>query len=254
MLENLTSLSQDISEFCKTNPSRKIVLVHGGAAKTTEVAEKLGIQQKFVESTSGFKSRFTDARTLEVFTMVTCGLVNKQIVASLQRAGVNAVGLSGADGRVLEAKRKDVLRIVENGKEKILRGDFTGKVEKVNYELLNLLIEGGVVPVIAPVAISSENELVTTDADRNAAAIASALNAEKLVLLTDVDGFYENYSASANAMESALVSRIASESQLNNAIEKASGGMKKKLLAAREALANGVRKVIISNGLKEMIL
>ncbi len=165
---------------------------------------------------------------------------SKQLVEQMQAAGANALGLSGADGALLRAKRKDVLRIKENGKEKVVRGDYSGKVEQVNAELLKALLKLGLVPVIAPVALSRENELVTMDADRGAAAVAVAVEAERLVIFTDVDGFYRKF-------PDELVSEIRGEEELEEALGIAKGGMKKKLLAAREALAGGVKEVVLAN-------
>ncbi|VVC02434.1 [LysW]-aminoadipate/[LysW]-glutamate kinase [Candidatus Burarchaeum australiense] len=152
--------------------------------------------------------------------------------------------MSGADGGLLRASRKDVLKIVENGKEKVLRGDYSGKVEKVDAELLKGLLKLGVVPVIAPVALSRENELVTMDADRGAAAVAGALGAERLIIFTDVDGFFRNF-------PNGLVKEIHGSGELEDALAVATGGMKKKLLAAREALAAGVGEVVLANARRE---
>ncbi|MDO8339136.1 MAG: [LysW]-aminoadipate kinase [Candidatus Burarchaeum sp.] len=220
--------------------NERFVVVHGGAAKTTEIAEKLGKPQKFVESPGGFRSRFTDKESMEIFVMVTCGLVNKRLVEQMLQAGVNALGMSGADCGIVRAKRKDMLRVVENGKEKILRGDYSGKVEAVNALLLHKLLDAGVVPVIAPVALSNENELVSMDGDRGAASVAGAMKAERLIIFTDVDGFFRNF-------PNDLVREIRGAKELDAAMEVAKGGMKKKLLAAREALDAGVGEIVIAN-------
>jgi acetylglutamate/LysW-gamma-L-alpha-aminoadipate kinase len=235
------SIADDIGALAAELRGRHdIVLVHGGANKTTEVAEKLGKPQRFVESVSGFRSRFTDKDSMAIFAMVTCGWINKLLVEELQKNGVNAFGLSGADGALIRSKRKDILKIVENGKEKVLRGDYSGKVEKVNGELLRTLLNAGLVPVVAPVALSHENELVSMDGDRGAAAIAGALGAERLVIFTDVDGFFRNF-------PNDLVREIRGPKELEDATAIATAGMKKKLLAGREALDAGVREVVIAN-------
>ena len=104
---------------------QELILVHGGAETTNEVAEALGHPPQFVTSESGYVSRRTDRRTLEIFEMVYCGQLNKMWVEKLQTAGVNAVGLSGLDGGLLRGTRKDVLRIVENGRQKVLRDDLS---------------------------------------------------------------------------------------------------------------------------------
>ena len=115
---------------------RRLVLLHGGSHETNLLAERLGHPPRFVTSPSGYTSRYTDRATLEIFMMAYAGKVNKLIVERLQRLGVNAVGLSGLDGRLLEGQRKAAIRIVEDGKQKVLRDDWTGTVERVNGGLL----------------------------------------------------------------------------------------------------------------------
>ena len=133
----------------------ELLLVHGGAQTTNQVAEALGHPPQFVTSETGHVSRRTDRRTLEIFEMVYCGQLNKMWVEKLQTRGVNAVGLSGLDGRVFEGARKDTLRIRVDGRRMVLRDDWTGTVEKVNVDLLKLLIGGGYFPVLTPPGAST---------------------------------------------------------------------------------------------------
>ena len=128
----------------------ELLLVHGGAQTTNAVAEALGHPPQFVTSETGHVSRRTDRRTLEIFEMVYCGQLNKMWVEKLQTKGINAVGLSGLDGRVFEGTRKDTLRIRVDGRRMVLRDDWTGTVEKVNVDLLKLLIGAGYFPVLTP--------------------------------------------------------------------------------------------------------
>ena len=124
----------------------ELLLVHGGAQTTNAVAEALGHPPQFVTSETGHVSRRTDRRTLEIFEMVYCGQLNKMWVEKLQRQGVNAVGLSGLDGRIFEGTRKDTLRIRVDGRRMVLRDDWTGTVERVNTTLLRLLIGRRLLP------------------------------------------------------------------------------------------------------------
>ncbi|MCJ7549998.1 MAG: [LysW]-aminoadipate kinase, partial [Anaerolineae bacterium] len=158
------SVVADVAELVKQG--RQVVLVHGGSHETNVISEKLGHPPQFVTSISGHSSRYTDRETLEIFVMVTAGKINKLIVEQLQQLGVNAVGLSGIDGRLLEGKRKSFLRIKEDGKRKILRGEYSGVIEKVNAGLLTMLLEAGYTPVVAPQAISYESEALNVDGDR----------------------------------------------------------------------------------------
>jgi len=160
----------------------------------------------------------------------------------VQKLRVKAFGLCGLDGRLLQAMRKDSIQSVENGKRKIIRDDYTGKIEAVNSDLLHLLLNANYLPVIAPVAVSENGEALNVDADRAAAMIASALRAETLILLTAVPGLMKNFPD-----ESTLIRQL-SQSQLAAASEAAQGRMKKKILGAEEALKGGVSRVVIADG------
>jgi acetylglutamate/LysW-gamma-L-alpha-aminoadipate kinase len=220
---------------------QKLVLVHGGSAETNRVAELLGHPPRFVTSPSGYTSRFTDRETLEIFEMVYCGKQNKGIVERLQRRGVNAVGLSGLDGRIFEGKHKDSVRVVEDGKTKILRGDHTGTVEKVNTALLELLLANGYLPVLTPPGSSFDGVAVNVDGDRAAAAVATALRAEALLLLSNVPGLLRNFPD-----ESSLIRQIPAR-DVETFMEFAKDRMKKKVLGAAEAVEGGVKRVIFGD-------
>ena len=138
--------------------------------------------------------------------------------------------------------RKDAIQSVENGKRKIIRDDYTGKIESVNSDLLHWLLEAGYLPVIAPVAVSGKGEALNVDADRAAAMVASALQAETLIFLTAVPGLMKNFP------DESTVIRQLPQSQLAAASEAAQGRMKKKVLGAEEALKGGVSRVIIADG------
>jgi acetylglutamate/LysW-gamma-L-alpha-aminoadipate kinase len=220
---------------------QKLVLVHGGSAETNRIAEQLGHPPKFVTSPSGYTSRFTDRETLEIFEMVYCGKQNKGIVERLQTRGVNAVGLSGLDGRIFEGKHKDSVRVVEGGKTKILRGDHTGTVEQVNTHLLELLLTNGYLPVLTPPGSSFEGVAVNVDGDRAAAALAVALKADALLLLSNVPGLLRAYPD-----EASLISSIPAN-DVERYLEFAQDRMKKKVLGAAEAVQGGVRRVIFGD-------
>jgi len=237
---NLAAVCRDIAALLKEG--QRLILVHGGSQRTNEVAEKLGHPPQFVTSVSGFTSRRTDRETLKIFEMVYCGEVNKGLVEMLQAEGVNAVGLSGLDGRLLEGKRKEAIKIVENGRRRVLRDDYTGTVEKVNVELLNLLLDHGYFPVVTPPAISTANEAINVDGDRAAAMIAAAFKAEKLIILSNVPGLLRAFPD-----ESTLIPRI-EPARVTEFMEHAQGRMRIKVLGAIEALEMGVGQVIFADG------
>lgn len=237
---NLDAICADIATL--TGQGQPVILVHGGSAETNEISTRLGKPPRFVTAASGFTSRYTDRDTLEIFAMVTAGKINTLLVERLQKAGVNAFGLSGVDGRVMVARRKEAIRIVENGRKIMLRDDYTGKIETVNSGLLEVLVGQGLVPVIAPLAISPEGDALNVDADRAAAMVAGAVKAEKLVILTNVPGLLRNYPD-----ESTLISRLPVQG-LEQALSFAEGRMKKKVLGASEALELGVAEVVFADG------
>ena len=233
------ALCQDIAALWQGG--QKLVLVHGGSAETNRVAEALGHPPKFVTSPSGYTSRFTDRETLEIFEMVYCGKVNKGIVERLQKLDVNAVGLSGLDGRIFEGKHKDKVRSVENGKTKVLRGDHTGTVEKVNTQLLELLLENHYLPVLTPPGSSFQGVAVNVDGDRAAAAVAVALQAEALLLLSNVPGLLRNFPDETSLIEEIPADRV------EDYLEYAQDRMKKKVLGAAEAVQGGVKRVVFGD-------
>ena len=219
-----------------------LIVVHGGSAETNEYSARLGYPPRFVTNTQGFTSRYTDRQTLEIFAMVTNGRINTLLVERLQKVGVNAFGLSGLDGRLMVARRKDAIRIIENGRQRMLRDDYTGKIETVNREILDILANCGYTPVISPLAISPQGEALNVDADRAAAWVAGTVKAEQLIILTNVPGLLKNYPD-----ESSRISYLP-KAGLEQAIAFSEGRMKKKVLGAREALDMGVGKVVLADG------
>jgi [amino group carrier protein]-L-2-aminoadipate 6-kinase len=236
---NLPAVCQDVAELIRQGEA--VVFVHGGSNETNELSVKLGATPRFITTVTGFTSRYTDRKTLEIFSMATAK-INMILVEQLQKAGVNAVGLSGVDGRLLCAKRNEAIKIVENGKRLVIRDDFTGKIDQVNASLLRNLLAAGLTPVIQPLAISEAGDALNVDADRAAAMVAGALNAQQLILLTNVPGLLRSFPD-----ESTLISHI-DRNQVDSALTLAEGRMKKKVLGAIEALDLGVEKIIFADG------
>lgn len=239
---NFEAVMNDVAAQVKAG--QKLILVHGGSGETNAISEQLGHPPQMVTSPSGFTSRYTDRTTLEIFAMVTSGKISTLIVERLQKLGVNAFSLSGVDGRTMVAKRKEAIRIIDpqTGKQRMLRDDYTGKIETVNSELLKTLVSAGYTPVIAPLAISHEGEALNVDADRAAAMVAGAVNAEQLVILSNVPGLLRNFPD-----ESSLITHI-DKDKVEQSLEFAEGRMKKKVLGASEATQLGVPKVIFADG------
>ena len=150
---NFSAICQDAAALI--SQGQCLVLVHGGSSEANQLGEALGYPARFITSPSGFTSRYTDRRTLEIYIMAANGKVNTLLVEQLQRLGVNALGLSGLDGRLMIATRKETIQSIENGKRRIIRDDFTGKIETINTRLLQTLLDAGYLPVIAPLAVST---------------------------------------------------------------------------------------------------
>lgn len=202
----------------------KVILVHGGGKEISQWMEKLGKKPLFVEG-----RRVTDEETLEIVEMVLAGKTNKDLVARLWKLGGKAVGISGKDGELILAKRKEGLGEV-------------GEVEKVNPRILDILINEGYIPVVCSVAMDEDGRGLNVNADMVAGHIARAVSAEKLIILTDARGVLEN-----EKDENTLVSFIAF-SALDAFIQKVGGGMKPKLEACKIALLGEVKSAHIIDG------
>ncbi|HTT73287.1 MAG TPA: [LysW]-aminoadipate kinase [Thermoplasmata archaeon] len=216
------------------------VLVHGGSSEVDRLGAALGRPAQYYTSPSGVVSRKSDPDHLEVLVLALPGAVQTEIVARLTGLGVRAVGLSGVDGGLLTARRKEGARAVEDGRVVVLRDDRSGSIEHVRADLLRLLLDAGWVPVVGPPAVTPQGEVVNVDADRAAAAVAGALGAETLVLLTNVPGLLRNKDDPATR-----IPHVA-RTEIESVVPLAAGRMRKKVLAARDALEAGVGRVVIA--------
>ena len=221
---------------------QRIVLLHGGSDLTNTLCQRLGHSVRVITSPNGMVSRYTDSETLSIYAMAVAGQINTELVALLQQQGVNALGLAGVDGRLLLARRKSVVRsVTPEGRVQLLRDDYTGQIEQVNAALLRQLLDAGYTPVIAPLALSHDGERLNVDGDRAAAAVATALQADVMVIMTNVPGLLTNPQD-----DSTLIRNIPAD-HLDDYLEYAHGRMRKKLLGAQEALQGGVPRVCIGS-------
>jgi acetylglutamate/LysW-gamma-L-alpha-aminoadipate kinase len=217
-----------------------VVVVHGGSTAVDDLLDRLGIEPTYVETPAGVTGRFTDEATMEAFTMAM-SRVNADLVAGLRGEGADAVGLSGVDGGLLAGPRKSAVRVVEDGKRKIKRGDHSGRIERVDGDLLRALVADGRVPVVGPPMLADDGVAVNTDADRAAAAVAAELGAE-LVLLTDVAGVY----ADPDDPET-LIGSVATPTEFAALEEAAEGFMGRKVMAVAEALDGGASGAVVAD-------
>lgn len=241
---DLEAFAHDVAGLVASG--QRLVVVHGGSAETNRVATLLGRPPRFVTSPSGMTSRYTDRQALEVFEMVYCGKINKGLVEQLQRRGVNAIGLSGLDGGLLRGRRKASVRSVEDGKTIVLHGDHTGTVDVVNTVLLDALLGAGYLPVISPPALSHDGVAINVDGDRAAAAIATSLGADTLLLLSNVPGLLRDLSD-----EASLIAGFRAD-DIEEYAAYAAGRMRMKLLGAVEAVRGGVQRVILGDARASM--
>lgn len=236
----ISSIARDVAQLIAEG--ERVVLLHGGSGLTNALCEQLGLPVRTITSPEGMTSRYTDEQTLQVYAMAVAGQINTELVALLQSLGVNALGLSGVDGRVLVARRKPAVRsVLPDGRVQIVRDDYTGRIVEVNAALLNQLLDGDYTPVLAPLALGTGGERLNVDGDRAAAAVAAALHADSLAILTNVPGLL------ACVDDPTTLLREMPAARLNEAFQYAQGRMRKKLLGAQEALSGGVARVCIGN-------
>ncbi len=221
-------------KFIGINP----VIVHGGGPQINRVLEQMGIRSRFVQG-----MRLTDEPTMDVVEMVLGGKVNKAIVAQINKQGGQAVGLSGKDGDLILAQKLQLVYQEEDKPSEIIDPGLVGEVTQINPHIIDTLTEQGFIPVIAPVGAGREGETYNINADLVAGSIATALGAEKLILLTDVDGVLDSRGALISSIDAAAIQRMVAETSI-------SGGMIPKIQCALDALNNDVKKVHIINGKK----
>jgi acetylglutamate kinase len=220
-------------KFIGLNP----VVVHGGGPQINSVLDQMGINSTFVRG-----MRLTDQPTMDVVEMVLGGKINKAIVAQINREGGKAVGLSGKDGGLIHAKKLRIMHQAEADKPpEIIDPGLVGEVTRIDPVIIDTLTKKGFIPIIAPVGTGEQGETFNINADLVAAKIAIALSAERLMLLTDVDGVLD---CNGNLISSIKASEISGMIQ-NNIV---TGGMIPKIEYAMEAVQNGVEKAHIING------
>lgn len=234
-----------VRDIAKLQPGEPIILVHGANAWRDELAGRLSIPVKKVMAPSGVTSVYTDDAALEILLMTYAGLVNKRVVAGLQRRGLNAVGLCGVDGRLWQARAKKEILVREAGKTKLLKDNLTGRVEKVNAGLIRLLLDNGYLPVVCAPAISFEGEIVNTDNDLAAAVMAGELGVERMVYLFEARGLLRDPDR-----EETVIPRI-DRGNIEEYMPYARERMKKKIMGVRQAIKAGVRAVYFGDGRRD---
>jgi acetylglutamate kinase len=213
------------------------VVVHGGGPQISKVLSAMGITSTFIRG-----MRYTDDATMDEVEMVLGGKVNKDIVARINQEGGRAVGLTGKDGSLILAEKMKIY--VQDDQEKppeIIDPGMVGDVKSVNPEIIHTLTAKGFIPIIAPVGVGANGETYNINADVVASRIAASLGAERLILLTDVDGVLDADNALVSSIDDQRIRQMIRDEQIK-------GGMIPKVECALSALRNGVKKTHIING------
>ncbi|HEX7312393.1 MAG TPA: acetylglutamate kinase [Pyrinomonadaceae bacterium] len=244
--ENLASLAEELALMHQVGI--RICVIHGGGKQLTELAEQMGVEQTIING-----RRVTDDATLDMAKMIFAGKINTEILAALRQRGVRAVGLSGVDGNIVHAERRpprDILNS-ETGERGMVDFGHVGDVVEIDDRLLRVLLDHEYLPVVSSLGADDEGRVFNINADTIAAEIAVRLEAEKLVMLSDVDGIYLRPGEQATKISRLTAEEV--EALIRDGI--ATGGMIPKLQNITELLRRGVRSAhIIKGSLRNALL
>lgn len=236
---NIAGIIADLSGI-----DQQYVIVHGANALRDKLAEDLGQPKQVLTSVKGYTSVYSDEKLLDVMMMAYAGLRNKRIVEQCHQHGINAVGLTGLDGKMVRGRRNKGIRVYQGKKLKIVR-DFSGKPQSVNAPLLQLLLANGYVPVLTVPIIDEQNAAINTENDDVVRVLQQALKADTVINLIEASGFLEDKDDDASSIK-----KIPS-SELEAWEQQVEGRMKRKMLAVRRLFEHGASKVVISDGRSE---
>ncbi len=213
------------------------IVVHGGGPQIGQMLDRLAVQSRFVDGL-----RVTDAETVEIVEMVLAGSINKHIVTAINEAGGTAIGISGKDGRLIQAtKLRRTQRDPDSNIEKILDLGFVGEPKAIDPHILAGLEHSGMIPVIAPIGVGNNGETYNINADTAAGAIAAAVGASRLLLLTDVAGVMDNNKNILTDLDLDQITQLKRDGIIT-------GGMIPKLETCIYAVENGVDAAVILDG------
>ena len=237
--QNLSSLTEELALIHQVGI--RLCVIHGGGKQLTDLASRMGVEQTIING-----RRVTDDATLEMAKMIFAGKINTDILAALRHRGIEAVGLSGVDGNIVHAERRPPKEVLnrETGESKSVDFGHVGDVVEINARLLCVLLDQGYLPVISSLGADSEGMVFNINADTIASEIAVQLEAEKLILLSDVDGIY----LSAGEPQTKLSRLTADEADALIRNGTATGGMIPKLQGITDLLRRGVHSAHIING------
>jgi len=233
---NLKGVVQDLATL-----TERFIIVHGANAVRDEIAAKMGYPTRSVTSVSGYSSVLSDEKAIDAIMMGYAGIQNKRLVELCQQRGINAVGLSGIDGKLVQGARNKGIRVRQNEKTIMMR-DFSGKPKQINQELLALLLDHGYVPVICIPIIDENNFAINSENDDIVAVLQETLHADTVIQLIEAPGFMDDIKD-----DNSLVPSI-TRAELDAREAQVEGRMKRKMLALKKLTENGAARVIISDG------
>ncbi|NKB60768.1 MAG: [LysW]-aminoadipate kinase [Gammaproteobacteria bacterium] len=233
---NLPAIIKDLSTL--TEP---FMIIHGANALRDEVAEKMGFEKTILTSLSGYTSVFSDENALDAILMAYSGLRNKRLVELCQQNDINAVGLTGLDGRIVQGRRNKGIRVMENGK-KMLKRDFSGKPAEVNSDLLRMLIDNGYVPVLTIPICDENGNAINSENDDIVCKLQLGLDADTVIQLIEAPGFMEDIN-DPDSVHTRL-----SYGELEAREQQVEGRMKRKMHALNKLAKGNVKKIIICDG------
>ena len=236
---NLRGIISDLAVI-----DERFIIVHGANALRDELAEKIGYEKKVLTSLSGYSSVFSDETAIDLQMMAYAGLRNKRIVELCQQFGINAIGLSGIDGKIIQGKRNKGIRIKEGEKKKIVR-DLSGKPIAINKELLSLLLKNNYLPVLSVPIIDENNFAINSENDDIINVIQKEFHAEKIIQLIESPGFLQDRNDSSTLLHQLSLDELKFREQ------KVEGRIKRKLYALIKLFESGPTTVIISDGRTE---
>ena len=233
---NLEGVASDLATI-----EEPFLVVLGANALRDQLGQSLGREKVQLTSVSGYSSVFSDADAVDLIMMAYSGLSNRRFVEMCQKAGVNAVGLTGLDGRLIQGRRNRGIKVRENGKTMIKR-DFSGKPAEVNADLLTTLLDKGYRPVLSIPIIDEAGFAINSENDDIVAVLQGALNADKVIQLIEAPGFLEDKDDEASMLQ------VLPASELKEREASVEGRMKRKMLALSRLFDAGAAEVIIADG------
>jgi acetylglutamate/LysW-gamma-L-alpha-aminoadipate kinase len=239
---NFDYVAEDIYWLWKKE-RRKIIVIHGASKHRNQLAKKLGIPIRKIVSPSKVESYLTDANFLDVCLMAYAGLVNKKLAASLIKAGLKkTIGLTGIDGELFLSKQKEFVYAVEDKKVKLIRGDLSGKIYKINVSLIDMLLKNDYLPVMTIPAIGDNGKILNVDNDSVIYALMENYPVKEIISLIGVPGFLTNPSD-----ETTVISKINAK-EIDNYLSFTQGTMKKKMIMAKRYFDLGLERMYLGDG------